>query len=99
MIPLTPIIKSLLAEYGIKFCYRLLKRHGPSVIGKVDAKVVQLINDIVDRNKDFEYYCPDCTKEFDLFKKDLNKDKINIYDVCPGCYSQNIHLKNKKTER
>ena len=92
---MTPIIESLLAEYGIKFCYRLLKRHGPNIVKKVDAKILNLINS---DSKDFVYYCPDCLKEFELFK-DETKDRVNFINICSNCESKNIHLKNKKLER
>ena len=94
MIPINFIVKSLLTELGVSFCYYFIRQHGQGIIKKIDNRLLNLINTVAQQGKDFEYYCPNCEGTMSLFQEgDKDKELIQIIEECRHCKNNNIYLK------
>lgn len=94
MIPINIIVRSLLTELGVSFCYYFIRQHGQGIIKKIDNRLLNLINTVAQQGKDFKYYCPKCKETTDLFQEgDKDKEFIQIIEECKHCNNKNIYLK------
>lgn len=95
-----PIVKKIAAECGIRFAYYFVQKYGGGLINKIDQALLSIMKDVVEGERRFHYYCPDCRKEFDLFylEKDDKAEEIFLSSKCMYCKSENITLRrnNKK---
>jgi len=97
---INPLVRSLITEFGMSFCYYQVKKYGPRLISKIDRTLMEVLESIVIDGKEFQYYCQECKTTMSLFEsEDTNKEFAKFKDRCEKCDSKNIHLKTIKKEK
>ena len=91
---INPLLKSLIAEFGITFAHYIVSKYSPKLINKLDKTLIGVLEGIVKNGNEFQYYCQECKETMELFE-DGDTEHIQFKEKCKHCESSTIHLKIK----
>ena len=91
---INPLLKSLIAEFGITFAYYIVSKYSKRLINKLDKPLIGTLEGIVKNGDEFQYYCQKCKGTMELFE-DGDSEHIQFKEKCKHCKSNKIHLKIK----
>ena len=94
------LVRNIITEFGVSFCYYQLKKYGPRLISKIDRTLLDVLEAVVINGKKYQYYCQECETIMPLFEnEDISKEFAKFKERCENCDSKNIHLKTIKIKK